>query len=679
LALNFWQTTGNLDTGYLAGHEFRQSQTALSILFIQREENYSLAYPTPVFGPPWSIPMEFPLYQWAAAKLATEAELGIPRAARMVSLFCFYAALPGLLILLRRFGAHLQTAFLALALVLMAPIYIYYSRAVLIESMALFLSVWFLVAFDVVRRRQSWIATIATAIFGGLAALVKITTFAVWGGIALALGIHEIVQLTKNKAPAERTKFMVQAALAGMVPLVLGVAWIRYADAIKAGSPGGFFLTSDNLESFNLGSIADRLNPQLWQDIFSHALVGMMPLLGWLLLLIFLALPTAKSRPRVAIWTSVAALAVWASFPNLYQIHDYYLYAMGVLPLGALALAMQRFATLRRWFWLPAAVTVLIGGLQWRSFAAEYLPFQRVVSNGGSPLFDFIRDATRSDDLLVVVGNDWSATIPYYTQRRAVMIKLDIHDQPEILEPLLNSIESYPIAGLLILEGGPPRLAQTAAQIVEKLGLESAPTFRLGGKIFHSHQDLRTRMQLHLLNYNQYQGVESLHEIVSVQQTDPIIADLEVHPVTPNQSDSLFYRIKPRPERYRVEFGLNLGSIGNDVVLGAHADTDLWMAWKADRAFFEVEFGLTPYINEDIDNRSDGVWFRVWGVTADDSAEELIWERWIDPWHNEHERGVLQETFEAETARFTAFRFATRAGPSKAYDSAFWGGINVRP
>ena len=46
---------------HMAGHEFRQAQTALSIQAIDRE-GYRLDYATPVLGKPWSIPMEFPLY-----------------------------------------------------------------------------------------------------------------------------------------------------------------------------------------------------------------------------------------------------------------------------------------------------------------------------------------------------------------------------------------------------------------------------------------------------------------------------------------------------------------------------------------------------------------------------------------------------------------------------------------
>lgn len=78
LGLHVFLTTKNVSSGFLAGHEFRQAQTGLSIKFIQRDQDYSVAYPTPLFGPPWSIPMEFPLYQWAAAWLRTQFDLTTP-------------------------------------------------------------------------------------------------------------------------------------------------------------------------------------------------------------------------------------------------------------------------------------------------------------------------------------------------------------------------------------------------------------------------------------------------------------------------------------------------------------------------------------------------------------------------------------------------------------------------
>ena len=60
---HFWGATVAWDSLNLPGGEFRQAQTAISTYYIQQENNFSLAYPTPVLGKPWSIPMEFPFYQ----------------------------------------------------------------------------------------------------------------------------------------------------------------------------------------------------------------------------------------------------------------------------------------------------------------------------------------------------------------------------------------------------------------------------------------------------------------------------------------------------------------------------------------------------------------------------------------------------------------------------------------
>src|SRR5580658_9431992 len=45
---------------------FRQCQTAISTYYTIKD-GFKINYETPVLGKPWSIPMEFPLYQWVVA------------------------------------------------------------------------------------------------------------------------------------------------------------------------------------------------------------------------------------------------------------------------------------------------------------------------------------------------------------------------------------------------------------------------------------------------------------------------------------------------------------------------------------------------------------------------------------------------------------------------------------
>jgi hypothetical protein len=60
-AAAFWFST--LNQPLIDRHEFRQTQTALSALFMQPGLEGLLNYETPVLGAPWSIPFEFPLFQ----------------------------------------------------------------------------------------------------------------------------------------------------------------------------------------------------------------------------------------------------------------------------------------------------------------------------------------------------------------------------------------------------------------------------------------------------------------------------------------------------------------------------------------------------------------------------------------------------------------------------------------
>src|SRR5690349_3116714 len=70
----------------LSIHNFRQTQTAITSYYMIRGGPF-LKYETPVFGVPWSIPFEFPLYQWIVAKASVSFDLSLESAGRAVSEF----------------------------------------------------------------------------------------------------------------------------------------------------------------------------------------------------------------------------------------------------------------------------------------------------------------------------------------------------------------------------------------------------------------------------------------------------------------------------------------------------------------------------------------------------------------------------------------------------------------
>ena len=68
-------------------HDFRQTQCAITTYYMVKEP-FKLAYETPVFGLPWSIPFEFPLYQWTVASVVRLFATPLEQTGRFVGI-CF--------------------------------------------------------------------------------------------------------------------------------------------------------------------------------------------------------------------------------------------------------------------------------------------------------------------------------------------------------------------------------------------------------------------------------------------------------------------------------------------------------------------------------------------------------------------------------------------------------------
>src|SRR5215211_4138417 len=77
---------GLYDTSY----QWRPLHTEVTVYWFVREGIDILNYQTPFYGPPWQIPIEFPLFQ-AVAAIIFKAGLGnLDFACRLTALLCFY-------------------------------------------------------------------------------------------------------------------------------------------------------------------------------------------------------------------------------------------------------------------------------------------------------------------------------------------------------------------------------------------------------------------------------------------------------------------------------------------------------------------------------------------------------------------------------------------------------------
>jgi hypothetical protein len=248
----------------LEEYSFRQAQTALTAYWLLHGGPI-LRYETPVVGYPWSVPFEFPLYQWLVALLASIG-ISIEVAGRLVS-FIFYLGIIGLIRIFFRLLNLSTSAFLITGtVVLCSPLYLYWSRTLMIESCALFFSGLWLVLLILGIRSPRFLALAMTGaiLAGSAAALSKATTlvgFFVLGGLAVW---SEIYAAWRRDQLLTQLPLLAGAALACILPLLMGFAWLGYSDVVKAMNPIGQTMTSSALFRWNFGTLQQRFSPDLW-------------------------------------------------------------------------------------------------------------------------------------------------------------------------------------------------------------------------------------------------------------------------------------------------------------------------------------------------------------------------------------------------------------------------------
>ncbi|MDB6170406.1 MAG: hypothetical protein JWM88_3270 [Verrucomicrobia bacterium] len=664
LVLHFIAATVGWRHGMLPGNTFRQAQTAVSTLFIQRDGDFSLAYPTPVLGKPWSVPMEFPLYEWTVAGLNHLTGGPLVETARFVSLLCFYLALPALWLLLRESGIDPARRWLALAFVPAIPIHIYYSRAFLIESMALMFACWFLAAIvaGLNRRHRGWLTLAAAAGVG--AALVKITTLLLFlvpaAAVVVLPGWTARVSPSLPLAPAARRDRVWLAAATLAAPFAAVIAWVLYTDKIKALNPAADMLRSGAQRTYNFGHFADRFSADYWPrwlNLASHAVVHPAVFSGAVVVGIF-----GPRQWRGPIWCGLALFCLGpAVFPFLYAWHDYYYFANAVFLACALGIAAIALLDSRLPRFLGAGLIVAALALQGRLYWSHYLPEQRVAGNGDSGLTQFLFDLTDENDVIVVAGQDWNSMVPWSARRRALMIRRGFEFNPPYLEQAFGNLAGE-FTAALILTGDTRDNAALLRLAESKLNLHPEPFAEFLDSTVYVNRSLRDEWSARAPF--SYDRLRVLHRN---EQAAPLLA----RDVAALHSRSVFGRMHPRPVRFEVPFGLSTFWPTPDFVLNAHATTRLWFDPSAGPHRARIEFGILDAAWQGA-NRTDGVEF-VAEVERKGEPARRVWSRLLDPAKVAADRGEQAAEFDFEMPPEARLKLSTLPGPSgiNSYDWAY--------
>ncbi len=679
LVAHFHFATMNWQYRFMLGHEFRQTQTALIAHYIDVENNFSPDYSVPLLGKPWVLPLEFPLYEWGVVGLSRATGWPQFQAARTISLACFYLTLPALFLLLGQLGLSRPRRLFVLACALACPVYLFYSRAVLVDPMALMVSVWFLAAFtrmlapptgDNVPSATRWAWLAVVVLCGTAGGLIKSLVWFVWVIPAMAYGAWRLWQDWHRGGlrPALRTCLWGLGSV--VIPFAVAFWWAHYTDAIKAAHPSAYVFTSANLAVGNYGtfSLAAHISSETWRNLLTCWQQSLLP--PWLFALFILPgiafLPAWRARIAGA---AALFLAAQMSIPLAYALQDYYFYAANLFAVAAVAFVFLGLLD-RLPFPISASLLLLPLIAFYSTYRATYFPWAQVKSLGGSGLTESLEAFTPPKSVIVVAGADWSAVIPYYAQRKALMIRNGLEYDSAYLDRAFADLADEEVSALVLVgdKRGNSALIQRAAKA---FNLDIAPTYRHVSADVHLARIYRDDALRTLLRLP-YDQVTIPPETPLPAAADDTKLDLR------SQARTTFSVVTPSPIRAHASFGFAISEFSGQRTINAHPDSDIWVPPPHDASRIEIEFGITPSAYLDTSHEpTDGVEFVADAESADGSIRTLF-RRTLDPANIPADRGLQSAVLAYRPHPGETIVFRTRPNNGAAFDWAFWKRIEIK-
>lgn len=669
IAGHVWWATRGWEIPGMSGHEFRQAQTAITVQAMQ-QDGFRLDYSTPIFGQPWSVPFEFPLYQYVTAELSRLSGMDIVTAGRCASLIAFYLAIAGVVRLLRRVGFSPVAAVLGALPVLFAPVYLLYSRAVLIESTALAASVWFLYWLVCYRLERRWWQFAAALIFGVGAVVVKSTTWAVFCVPWALWGLSDVWRARARGRKAWGA-IAEDVFLLGLPLLTVGFGWVWITDRIKEMNPLGAFTVSSNLTEFNFGTWAQRTDPGVWNALWAHWNTAVMPWWGLALAAAGVAVLAGRNRGLAGLGL-VAFLAGQAVFINLYAIHEYYFYANAVFACGALgvfAAAMwdgARWGRAGRWLGLVALAAVCAG--QFVAYRGNFYRVQVSDNIGESGLIQAIRRLTKPGELIVVHSPAWSSELAFRTNRRMMMIPdSQMFHRPDAVRKSIELQRDLRVP-LVIFLGESRGHADWVLERSKDFALELTPLFTWQGEAtvygardsFRQMRDVLEQQYFHGVSLSPSENVPLLKEPV------PIASLAEAEQIVKGMS--------PPAETGSFPFGVSFFDVEGGKMLLAHSPTELIFPIPPGATRVELGYRMDPQVFDK--PTFDGVYVILEVRKPGKPTALLHWES-VTPWGDRSPRRVTV-ALNGNTDGKLAFLVLPGPGANTTFDWALLEYLRIR-
>lgn len=401
----------------------REVQTAISTYWMSLDLKGMLNYETPILGVPWAIPFEFPLYQLIVAIIYKVSSLPLDGIGRSVSIIFFFLCLWPIYRSTKSLKLDIEFYYLSSLLLLLSPLYLYWSRAFLIESTAVLMGFLFLMSTINLYKGNNKLAGFYALIFGVCCSLIKITTFPSFVLAAGAFCIHYCITNSNNRNNLKNTIIFFGILICCYLVVRL---WTQHADMLKEQNPIGVILTSKNLHIWNFGTFTQRISSNLWKATILERIVPhtMGSVYSLIILLLGLVIGNNKERVFLAILLGLFLVPILI-FTNLYIVHDYYEYASGFWLIFSISFSLYLIKKKNTFIFL--GLMLFISAADTLTFRNFYFPFVHNINAaqaGNDKRLEvayLIEKTTKSDAVITVFGEEWFAEIPYYAKRKAIM------------------------------------------------------------------------------------------------------------------------------------------------------------------------------------------------------------------------------------------------------------------
>jgi len=424
-------TTDNL---VLEHHGFRQSQTLLQTLYIEYTNNY-VDFILPVFGPPWSVPMEYPIYQIVVYYFNKLTELPHIYAGAILSLLSLYISS----FVIIKFICKKNYPYLGVFIT--SPIMLYYSNKYMIDLLSVAFSLVSFLYFIKTYHLPDVKYKFLLILFLSLTGLQKVT-------VIIPLGIGMIAFLLLSNRNSMKVfilkNFSVLISIA--IPLIISIIWVLYSDSIKLNNYLTSYLTSSELREDTFGSISYRFVLKNQLEFFGKLLLltGILPIL----LLSILKVVKYKFDP-LSISLFIIGLSSPFIFFKLHVVHDYYyIMSSAYLLVGFLrSIRIDKKNYIKALFFIVLSNLTLMLAIYNQKFVG--------IADTHNDFYEssiYLGKITEYNDVVISIGADWDSTLPLYSGRKFIMIPewSNLNYSSSKISKLIKEIDADDFGGILL-------------------------------------------------------------------------------------------------------------------------------------------------------------------------------------------------------------------------------------